>query len=129
VTPRSPATLGVSPTGYNRRKGEAQHFLNPRACIEAELRNFPSPRAQEEARASNFLKSQSETQGPYRYGGAKSNILTYFFIFLTCSFIFSTYSYIFLIYSFIYSTYSFIFPSYLLHQGISECDVIKGGVA
>ena len=32
-----------------------------------------------------------------------------------------------LTYSFIYSIYSFIFRSYLLNQGIPECDVIKGG--
>ena len=95
---------------------------------------FPCPKAQEEARARNFSKSQrlygggarnfSKFQGPYRYGSAKSNILRYFFIF-------STYSYIFPIYSFIFDFFLHIFhifPSYLLHQGIPECDVIRRGV-
>ena len=46
---------------------------------------------------------------------------TYFFIFLAYSFLFSHIpSY------FWHSTYS-LFRSYLLHQGIPECDVISGG--
>jgi len=58
-----------------------------------------------EGGARNFSKSQ----GPYRYGSAKSN-----------SFIFWH------IPSYFWHNYSFIFRSYLLHQGIPECDVIKG---
>jgi len=76
----------TSPIGCNWRKGNFNIFLNPRACREAELRIFLSPRASEEARAWNFSKSQ----GPYRYGSAKSNISTYSFIFSTYSFIFTT---------------------------------------
>ena len=92
------------------------------------IRKFSKSQRLYEGGARNFFKSQ----GPYRYGRAKYNILTYFFIFFTYfsyfphySYIFSIYSFIFLTYSFIYSTYSSIFP--LLHQGIPECDVIYGG--
>jgi len=109
-----------------------------------------------------------ESQGPYRNGKAKSNTLTYFFIFLHIFDIFlhifhiflhiSSYCVIFLhifhiflhissyfwlipshfdnasysshipsYFLHILLTYSFIFTSYLLHQEISECDVIKEG--
>ena len=66
---------------------------------------FPSPKAHIKGN-SEFFKSQRlyeggarnvpKSQDPYRYRSAKSNILTYFFIFFMYSFIFSTYSFIIL---------------------------------
>ena len=54
----------------------SEFFQVPQPGRKFERGNFPSPRAQKEPRAQNFFKSQ----GPYRYGSAKSNTTTYFFI-------------------------------------------------
>ena len=83
---------------------ELRIFSKPRSDI-GKLRISPRPRAYKGG-AESFSKSKSRTYS-FRF-------LTYFSIFFT--------------YSCIYSTYSFIFPSYLLHQRIPECDVIRGGV-
>ena len=140
-------------------------FLSPQSLYEVRLKIFLSPRAQKKARAWNFSQSHgpykrgrnqnfSKSQGPYRYGRAKSNISTYFLIFLyifdiffrifyiflhisSYIVIFPSYSYILSTYFFIYLHISFLFlhifdiflhiPSYLLDQGIPECDVIRKG--
>ena len=105
-------------TTRNRLGGKLKIFLNLRVYKEAELRIIPSPKAQKEARAWNFSKSQ----GPYRYGSAKNNTSTYFFIFLH---MFDIFLRIFHILLHILPYFLHI-PSYLLHQGIPECDVIRG---
>ena len=95
---------------------------------------FPSPRAQEEARAWNFSKFQCPYKGgafgifpsprdymkavlriflsqdPYRYGRAKSNILTYFLIFLH---IFVIFLHIFHIFFHIFDVFLHIFQIFL----------------
>ena len=72
--------------------------------------------------------------GPYRYGSAKSNILAYFFILFLHIFdinysLYFQHNYFFIyrhIFDIIISpSYFPHIPSYLLDQGIPECDVIR----
>ena len=85
------------------RSSGVEFFQVPRPIQRGRIRNFSKSQRLYGGGARNFFKSQ----GPYRYGSAKSNILTYFFIFLR---IFGLFLLI-LTYSFIFSTYSFIFAT------------------
>mgnify|MGYP000885738276 CR=1 FL=1 len=76
-------------------KERGRNFHKPQSLYEVRLKIFPSLIAEEEARAGNFSKSQ----GPYRYGKAKSKILTSYFAHI-------------LTYFRHISSYMFIFPSY-----------------
>jgi len=118
--------------------GEFGVFPSPKDYMKAVLRIFPSPKTHIDMGVPNpiywHISSYSFIFSTYSY-----IFLHIFVIFLHIFNIFLhifglfrlilTYSFILSTYGFIYSTYSFIFRSYLLHQGIPECDVIeRGGV-